>query len=273
MDIFEFTDRLSHTLEARGISPTECDEAINRIKKKLSITDVENATDSDIKEAADICVEYLNAKAKSKPQPITETGSFAKVESATKAEPTAETEDTKNDQLSENEEVIKNKEYNGNESSDTTDSDEIALPDYKADGFGAKGVLKIILFTALSSPLWVLSAAIFFAPFILLFAIETALTAVFIGLLAGGTAAGTGASLTGIVYGVVKIFTIPSVGLYEIGFGIILVGITLIFAVLTYNGAVRLMPFVFKKTGRLLALAFSKVKPFIIGYARRCAGK
>ncbi len=252
VNIFEFTDRLCRALEARGISPKDCEEYIEKIEKSLSEDDVRAATDADIEEAADVCVDFLKKRNAS-----TVSLSPSMVE-ATQTVPAQ----VRSDEVEPN--ITSDVFYN-------THTHEVIKPTKENKKIGGKGIFMIVLITIISSPLWIVAAALFIAPFIVMFAAETAVTAVFISLLAGGSAAGTAASLTGIVYGIVKMFTVPSVGLYEIGFGIILVGITLIFGILSYNGAVRLMPFVFKKTGRLLGLAFSKVKPFIIGYARRCA--
>ncbi len=127
-----------------------------------------------------------------------------------------------------------------------------------------------ILITAVSSPLWLLAALILFVPFALLFAVESAIVATLVCLLAAFAALGTAASLTGIVYGIIQTFSVPSVGLYEIGFGIIVGGVTLILGILIYNAAVRFMPWLFKKTGALLKFILFKLKPLLIKYKRRC---
>lgn len=131
-------------------------------------------------------------------------------------------------------------------------------------------IAMLILISFITSPLWLICGCVFFSPFILMFALEAAFTALLICLLAGTAAAGTAASLTGIVYGIVKLFSVPAVGVYEIGFGIIIVGITMICGILVYNGAVRFMPWLFGRSFQLLRRAFSKVIPLLREYKRRC---
>lgn len=139
-------------------------------------------------------------------------------------------------------------------------------------GKSTRAVAMLILVTAVTSPLWLICGCVFFAPFLLMFALEAAVTALLICLLAGAVAAGTATSLTGIVYGIVKLFSVPAVGVYEIGFGIIIVGITVICGILIYNGAVRLMPWLFRGSFKLLRKALSRVMPLLGEYRRRCEG-
>lgn len=246
MDIFEFTDRLCHKLDDMGISSKDCEEYIEAIKMTLSEEHIASATDADIEKAVNTCVTLYRKK---------------------HPEYTETTEEDRSDTL-----TFDLSNENCDESESFSPMDTIDFPEYEEAKPGARGIFMTVLITVLTSPLWAVAAILFILPFIVLFAIEMALTAVFIGLLSGGCAAGTAASLTGIVYGVAQMFSAPSIGLYEIGFGIILVGITLMFSVLAYNGAVRLMPFVFRKTGKLMGMLFSKIKPFLKGYARRCQG-
>lgn len=60
-------------------------------------------------------------------------------------------------------------------------------------------------------------------------------------------AAGSALSLIGIIYGVSQLFITQPVGLFELGLGIVLAGITMLFGILIYNFASRVMPFVTKK--------------------------
>ncbi len=60
-------------------------------------------------------------------------------------------------------------------------------------------------------------------------------------------AAGSALSLIGIIYGVSQLFITQPVGLFELGLGIVLAGVTMLFGILIYNFASRVMPFVTKK--------------------------
>ena len=60
-------------------------------------------------------------------------------------------------------------------------------------------------------------------------------------------AAGSALSLIGIIYGVSQRFITQPVGLFELGLGIVLAGVTMLFGILIYNFASRVMPFVMKK--------------------------
>ena len=270
MKIFEFTDRLCRAIEARGISPKDCEDYIKRIEMSLSDHDVEKATDSDIEEAADVCVEFLLKKSHTDTAEVTRPAADDQIEPDDFAD-VKETDDPLEKTQTYSVPVPHSRKI-VEEPVIVEETPEPAPDERIEEKISGAGVFRVILITFLASPLWAVAAAVFFAPFIALFAAEIAITVAFIALLAGGSAAGTATSLTGIVYGVVQMFSVPSVGLYEIGFGIILVGITFIFGILSYNGAVRLMPFVFRKTGHLLKLVFSKVKPLLNAYARRCAG-
>jgi len=112
----------------------------------------------------------------------------------------------------------------------------------------SKGRIAFIGITVLTSPLWGLFFLLFFMPFILLYILESVTIAALIAGVAGISAAGTAASLTGIVYGVIRSFAVFSEGLYEIGFGVIVAGVTMIVGILLFNAAVRFMPWLFRKT-------------------------
>jgi len=64
-------------------------------------------------------------------------------------------------------------------------------------------------------------------------------------------AAGTALSLVGVVYGAFRLFTYLPIGLYELGIGLVLFGITLVLSILFYNLAVRLFPFIIGRLAKL----------------------
>lgn len=132
--------------------------------------------------------------------------------------------------------------------------------------------IRFILITAASSPLWLIAAVLFFAPFALLYILCAGLTVCLIAALAGVAACGAAISVTGIIYGALNITSTLPVGLYEIGFGIIVAGITMLIGILLYNAIVRLMPVLFGLVTDLLKFCFSKVKPLLGEYKRRSEG-
>lgn len=136
--------------------------------------------------------------------------------------------------------------------------------------FTARNIAMIALITLVSSPLWAIAAVVFFAPFAAMFSAEIALTFALILLLACEAALGAASALTGIIYGVIKLFSVTPIGIYEIGFGIITGGVTMLVGILIYNAAVRLMPWLVRRTAALFRYAFTYVRSFLREYKRRC---
>lgn len=277
MDISEFADRLRSALTDRGISPEDAEAYIDNLKRRLSPDDVAAATEKEISESADMCAELIRKNKKSG-ENSADNGALPSAEdnkpaiNDEKETALAEADPESYDSLNDTEDDYFSKE--GIFAESATDTGDINIPESSDDDYDAKptlrGIAMLALVTVIASPLLIIIAALFLAPFIIMFAAETALTLSFICLLAGGAAAGAAASLTGIIYGIIKLFSVSSVGLYETGFGIIIAGVTMICGILLYNASVRLMPWLFRKTAELFKYAFSKVKPYIREYKRRC---
>ncbi len=87
-------------------------------------------------------------------------------------------------------------------------------------------------------------------------------------LLAGCVALGTVASLIGVIYGVSQLFTSVPIGLYEIGIGVVIAGVTMFAGILIYNLAIRLLPFIIKLVYKLFRFVFAKLKA-LFDYLRR----
>lgn len=66
-----------------------------------------------------------------------------------------------------------------------------------------------------------------------------------------GSALGTALSLVAIIYGVIQLYSVMPVGLYEMGLGIVIGGVTLFVCILLYNFVVRLVPYLSKQLFRL----------------------
>lgn len=81
-----------------------------------------------------------------------------------------------------------------------------------------------------------------------------------VGVLTALVACGAAVSLVGIVYGIIQLFVSVPVGLYEIGIGVIAVGIVMFLGILIYNFAVRLMPLLMKLWWRLFLYVLAQMK-------------
>ena len=105
--------------------------------------------------------------------------------------------------------------------------------------------------------------------------------AVWIALMLGNVAAivamiataavGAVVSLVGIIYGITQLFVSVPTGLYEIGIGVVIVGLVLFVCILLYNFAIRLMPFLIKRVFVLFKFTLSKLKARVNRIRKECA--
>ena len=84
-------------------------------------------------------------------------------------------------------------------------------------------------------------------------------------------AVGTVAALVGIIYGITQLFVSVPTGLYEIGIGVVIVGLVLFVCILLYNFAIRLMPFLIKRVFVLFKFTLSKLKARVNRIRKECA--
>lgn len=103
----------------------------------------------------------------------------------------------------------------------------------------------------------------FTALFITLFAAVIALVLLFSVALVAAAAGGAALSIVEIGYGVIKLYDVVPVGLYEMGLGIIVGGAALLISILLYNYIVRLAPFLFKKLFKLYVFLWKQFVRFI----------
>lgn len=269
MDISVFTNLLHSEFIKNSIPKDKADRYIQTLQKSLSPEDIADMTEADVARFAKLCRAQIQKSeaAVNTAETVTDTSDDEEeiiisdvivetgeddTESVTNAPASAEKPVSQPIQAKTAEAVI------------TYDKP------VKPQSIPKKNTSKFVLITVFASPLWLACAVIAASPFILMFALELALTAALVCLLASFAAIGTAASLTGIVYGIVKMFSVPAVGLYEIGFGIIIAGVTMICGILIYNGTVRFMPWLLRKSCLLVKLAISKIKPLLSEYKRRC---
>ncbi len=146
------------------------------------------------------------------------------------------------------------------------------LPDYIEEKPIPNSKLFWVLF-GVTSPLWIallaVGFAIFAAVWIALGALIGALIAVMITVIAVGSAA----ALVGIIYGIIEVAAPAtlSVGVYNIGLGIISAGVAMLLGIVTYNLALRLMPWLIKLVGRFFRFTLKQLKKLFNHLRRECA--
>ena len=111
-------------------------------------------------------------------------------------------------------------------------------------------------------PLTASLLAAYFSVFAVLFTALCALIVLLVAGLIGGVAVGSTIALTGIIYGIMQLVTAVSAapGLYEIGLGTIIAGISMAGGILIYNIAIRLIPLLIRWLGTLFRFCTGKLK-------------
>ncbi len=84
---------------------------------------------------------------------------------------------------------------------------------------------------------------------------------------------GTALALIGIIYGIIECFDTVPIGLYEIGVGIIVGGVTMLVSVLLTNLAIRLIPKLYKHIGRIGKNVFGRIGDLYIKIKKECGKK
>lgn len=109
--------------------------------------------------------------------------------------------------------------------------------------------------------------------FVAVFAAISVLIAALVLTLIAVAAVGTVLSLVGIIYGITQTISSLPVGLYEIGLGVLIGGTAMFTGILVYNAAVRLLPFIMKKTAGLLAMTVGALRDLFRHLKRESAAK
>lgn len=125
----------------------------------------------------------------------------------------------------------------------------------------------ILLTIPLSVPLLLTVLFLFIAAFAFLAVSIVALFAALVFVVV----AGTGFSLVGIIYGVTQIYTSLPVGLFEIGFGVVIGGSAMLSGILIYNTAIHFLPFVIKYLIVFFMFTMYKIKEFFKFVKKECA--
>lgn len=125
----------------------------------------------------------------------------------------------------------------------------------------------ILLTIPLSVPLLLTVLFLFIAAFAFLAVSIVALIAALIFVVVSGT----GLSLVGIIYGITQIYTSLPIGLFEIGFGVIIGGSAMLSGIFIYNTAIRFLPFVIKYLIVFFMFTMYKIKDFFKFVKKECA--
>lgn len=125
----------------------------------------------------------------------------------------------------------------------------------------------LILTMPLTVPLIITVLLLFISTFAILMLSIVALLAVLVVIVI----AGTGISLIGIIYGITQSFSLLPVGLFEIGFGVVIGGSAMLSGILIYNTAIRFLPFVIRYLFVFFKYTLLKTKVLINFIKRECA--
>lgn len=140
------------------------------------------------------------------------------------------------------------------------------IRDDEEDGFitrvSPRGKQKFWIIFACSLPLILIFLLLYFGTFALLFTALASLIVLLIAGLIGTSAIGAAVSFVCIVYGISQLITVASAapGVYEIGLGITVGGAVMLFGILIYNLAIRVVPKLIRLLGTLFRFCTGKLK-------------
>lgn len=133
-----------------------------------------------------------------------------------------------------------------------------------------KGITTFWVGLILTLPITLALLALVFGGFAGLFVGLVGAIVLGILLLIALVAAGSVASLVGIIFGVTQLFSFVPAAIYEIGIGIIIAGIVVFVSVLLYNLVIRVIPWLIKKVAQLLVYVCGKLKMLFYYVRREC---
>lgn len=107
----------------------------------------------------------------------------------------------------------------------------------------------------------------------ILYVAVTAVIAAFAGAMIASVACGTALALVGIIYGATQCFKAVPVGLFEIGVGVAIGGVTMLVSVLFYNIAIRFVPRLYKFINRFGGWVFGGIGRFYTNMKKECGKK
>lgn len=135
----------------------------------------------------------------------------------------------------------------------------------------ARGKTFFALISVFTSPLWLTVAAFLFSLFALSVVAVCVFTCIAFALVIAEVAAGGAGFFVGLIYGILKIVGgLPGTGLYEIGIGIIITGVTAALSVLTYSFATRTLPFILKEVFLFWGVVVRRIGVLIERFREEC---
>ncbi|MBQ4561489.1 MAG: hypothetical protein IJA55_04050 [Clostridia bacterium] len=126
-----------------------------------------------------------------------------------------------------------------------------------------------IITLPITLPLYLVVCA-FFA---VLYVAVTALIVVFGGATVATVACGTALALVGLIYGSTQCLKSVAIGLFEIGVGIGVGGVTMLLSVLLYNIAIRFVPRLYRLINRFGGLVFGGIEKLYTKIKKECGKK
>lgn len=276
-----FLERLRAALAARGISDTDIQPHLDRFDRYYDRMANDELTIAesllDIESIADNIAEQVAHKYDESEELNAQTVNVAVVgvdnEPTTEAQIPAvanEAEEYEVLEISEEEEMVPFEEYAEETLAENGEDTSTRLPDYVEEEKIQDSKMFWILL-ALSLPV---TLPLAFAVLLVFAFMWGALAAVMVGAVAallGVVCAGAAISLVGIIYGIIQLSTAVPIGLYEIGIGVIVAGITMLVGILIYNFAIRLMPILFKLVWKLFKYVMKKLKELFNFLRKECA--
>lgn len=134
-----------------------------------------------------------------------------------------------------------------------------------------KPLLLTFLLALICAPTLILFLATAFGLFAGVFLALAASIFVIVMAIIGIVSLGSVVSLASLLYGATQILSSPRyVGFHEIGFGLIVAGLTMGSSILLYNLAIRWIPFISQQMGKLFKLFFHKLVSFAKNAVKGC---
>ncbi len=275
MELNFFIKELEDGLVKRGISPDVADKHVHTLRRTFTEDDLKEIQSiqsaDEVDEIAESIAQLLKKNKIKAHTPPTE-------EQSTPTEQTAQPQSraseyppqTKSVSSSEKDERLPSrpaKKTKPQPASYEWDEDEYYEEDEKGSGKGFYIFWLVFIFTL---PVTIALGAAFFGAFVGIFA---ALSALIVGLIAGLiglVAVGAGVSLVGIIFGITQLFSFVSAGIYEIGLGVMVIGVVMLAGILIYNFAIRFLPWLIRKVWTLLTFTCGKIRDLFHYLRREC---
>ncbi|MBQ7499879.1 MAG: hypothetical protein IJT91_03190 [Clostridia bacterium] len=112
---------------------------------------------------------------------------------------------------------------------------------------------------------------IFTAIVAVFYAVLIAIIAAFIACLLAAVAAGTASAMAGIINGAIKLISSTPIGVYEIGLGLIIGGVTMLISLAVYIITVKLLPKLFPLITKFAKFVYGKIADLYYYCKERCA--